>query len=90
MNVEDTRTCATEALIEYFKLINTLNHRKEEIVLPNKVRKTLSKFQNGNNVLNNYLEQFSSLNKNFYTICINYLNKCCTNMKGLQLLTNNY
>lgn len=42
------KVCATEASLEYFKLLNTLPHRKEESFLPSKVKALLSKLQSLN------------------------------------------
>lgn len=58
LNVEGTKMCATKTALKYFKLTNTntLKHKAEEIFLPSKVREFLSKFQNANNILNNYHE----------------------------------
>lgn len=56
--------------MQYLNLINILKHREEEIFLSNKVRESLSKYQNINHILNNYHEELLLLAKNFIQLVL--------------------
>lgn len=86
LKIEGNKISATEASLEYFRLLNTLTHRKEESFLPSKVKVYLSKLQSLNTNENMY-DQFLLKAKKFYSSCIDYLNKWSTNMNDLKLFS---